>query len=133
MPLRILINGAKGRMGHALAAATSELGLTVSAALDADSFIPTFHLTFQPMGPFSSPEWNDDNTEVSLPIAFGGDQIMQQQSDQQRYQDNSSNEGNVVQILQSQRDRFKLRASDLEIEKDVLKRQVDAFKVLGVE
>ena len=34
MPLRILINGAKGRMGHALAAATGELGLTVSAALD---------------------------------------------------------------------------------------------------
>lgn len=35
MPLRILINGAKGRMGHALIAATGELGLTVSAALDA--------------------------------------------------------------------------------------------------
>ena len=35
MPLRILINGAKGRMGHALIAATNELGLTVSAALDA--------------------------------------------------------------------------------------------------
>jgi 4-hydroxy-tetrahydrodipicolinate reductase len=35
MPLRILINGAKGRMGHALAAATTDLGLTVSAALDA--------------------------------------------------------------------------------------------------
>jgi len=35
MPLRILINGAKGRMGHALTAATTELGLTVSAALDA--------------------------------------------------------------------------------------------------
>src|ERR1019366_6264029 len=34
MALRILINGAKGRMGHALAAATGELGLTVSAALD---------------------------------------------------------------------------------------------------
>ena len=34
MPLRILINGAKGRMGHALAAATGELGLTVGAALD---------------------------------------------------------------------------------------------------
>ena len=34
MPLRILINGAKGRMGHALAAATGELGLTISAALD---------------------------------------------------------------------------------------------------
>ena len=34
MSLRILINGAKGRMGHALAAVTGELGLTVSAALD---------------------------------------------------------------------------------------------------
>ena len=34
MALRILINGAKGRMGHALAAATQEQGLAVSAALD---------------------------------------------------------------------------------------------------
>lgn len=32
---RILINGAKGRMGHALLAAAKDLGLTVSAALDA--------------------------------------------------------------------------------------------------
>jgi 4-hydroxy-tetrahydrodipicolinate reductase len=35
MALRILINGAKGRMGHALAAATAEAGFAVSAALDA--------------------------------------------------------------------------------------------------
>ncbi|MEO6873679.1 MAG: 4-hydroxy-tetrahydrodipicolinate reductase [Opitutaceae bacterium] len=35
MPLRILINGAKGRMGHALRAATTELGLTVGAEVDA--------------------------------------------------------------------------------------------------
>jgi 4-hydroxy-tetrahydrodipicolinate reductase len=35
MALRILINGAKGRMGHALDAATTELGLTVGAAIDA--------------------------------------------------------------------------------------------------
>ena len=34
MPLRILINGAKGRMGHALTSATRELGLTVSGAVD---------------------------------------------------------------------------------------------------
>jgi 4-hydroxy-tetrahydrodipicolinate reductase len=34
MPLCILLNGAKGRMGHALAAATQDLGLTVGAALD---------------------------------------------------------------------------------------------------
>jgi 4-hydroxy-tetrahydrodipicolinate reductase len=34
MPLRILINGAKGRMGHALAAASQEQGLTLGAALD---------------------------------------------------------------------------------------------------
>lgn len=32
--LRILINGAKGRMGHALTAAAQDLGLTVGAALD---------------------------------------------------------------------------------------------------
>jgi 4-hydroxy-tetrahydrodipicolinate reductase len=35
MSPRILINGAKGRMGHALLAAAGELGLTVSAAIDA--------------------------------------------------------------------------------------------------
>src|ERR1041384_2384167 len=35
MPLRILINGSKGRMGHALTAAAAELGLTVSASVDA--------------------------------------------------------------------------------------------------
>jgi len=34
MPLRILINGAKGRMGHALADTAKELGLSVAAALD---------------------------------------------------------------------------------------------------
>ena len=34
MALRILINGAKGRMGQALASATQELGLTVAASLD---------------------------------------------------------------------------------------------------
>jgi 4-hydroxy-tetrahydrodipicolinate reductase len=35
MPLRILINGSKGRMGHALADAARELGLTIGAAVDA--------------------------------------------------------------------------------------------------
>src|SRR5688572_5907069 len=35
MPLRILINGSKGRMGRALADATRELGLTVGAEIDA--------------------------------------------------------------------------------------------------
>ncbi len=35
MTPRILINGAKGRMGHALADAAKELGLTVGAAVDA--------------------------------------------------------------------------------------------------
>jgi len=35
MPLSITINGAKGRMGHALITAVTELGLTVSAAVDA--------------------------------------------------------------------------------------------------
>jgi 4-hydroxy-tetrahydrodipicolinate reductase len=34
MPPRILINGAKGRMGHALAAAAKDLKLTVGAAVD---------------------------------------------------------------------------------------------------
>jgi 4-hydroxy-tetrahydrodipicolinate reductase len=35
MALRILINGSKGRMGHALSAAATELGLTVGATIDA--------------------------------------------------------------------------------------------------
>jgi 4-hydroxy-tetrahydrodipicolinate reductase len=35
MPLRILINGSKGRMGHALASAAADLGLVVGAAVDA--------------------------------------------------------------------------------------------------
>ena len=34
MSLRILINGSKGRMGHALAAAAKEMDLTVGGALD---------------------------------------------------------------------------------------------------
>lgn len=35
MPLRLLINGSKGRMGHALDAAAKELGLSIGAAVDA--------------------------------------------------------------------------------------------------
>ena len=35
MNTRILINGAKGRMGHALTSAAADLGLTVGAAVDA--------------------------------------------------------------------------------------------------
>ena len=35
MPLTILLNGAKGRMGHAIAAAAAELGLGIGAATDA--------------------------------------------------------------------------------------------------
>lgn len=34
MPLSILINGSKGRMGHALATAAGEMGLAVGAAVD---------------------------------------------------------------------------------------------------
>jgi 4-hydroxy-tetrahydrodipicolinate reductase len=35
MPLSILLNGAKGRMGEAIARSAGELGLTIGAALDA--------------------------------------------------------------------------------------------------
>src|SRR5258707_1209140 len=35
MALRILINGSKGRMGHALADAAKELGLSIGAEVDA--------------------------------------------------------------------------------------------------
>lgn len=34
-PLRILLNGARGRMGHAIAAAAPELGATIAAGVDA--------------------------------------------------------------------------------------------------
>ena len=34
MPLSILINGSKGRMGHALAYAAKQMGLSVGAAVD---------------------------------------------------------------------------------------------------
>jgi dihydrodipicolinate reductase len=34
MSLSVLINGSKGRMGHALADSAKELGLTVGAAID---------------------------------------------------------------------------------------------------
>ena len=34
MPLTLLVNGSKGRMGHALAAAAAELGVAVGAATD---------------------------------------------------------------------------------------------------
>ena len=35
MPLSILLNGAKGRMGEAIARTAGELGLSIGAALDA--------------------------------------------------------------------------------------------------
>jgi 4-hydroxy-tetrahydrodipicolinate reductase len=38
MALRILINGAKGRMGHALCAAAKDLGIEVAAAVDIDDY-----------------------------------------------------------------------------------------------
>jgi 4-hydroxy-tetrahydrodipicolinate reductase len=34
MPLTILVNGSKGRMGHALAAAAAELGVAIGATTD---------------------------------------------------------------------------------------------------
>ena len=40
MPLRILINGAKGRMGRALADAAREAGLVVGAAVDVGDDVP---------------------------------------------------------------------------------------------
>jgi 4-hydroxy-tetrahydrodipicolinate reductase len=41
MALRILINGAKGRMGHALSASAGELGLVVGAMVDAGDDLAT--------------------------------------------------------------------------------------------
>ncbi len=41
MALRILINGAKGRMGHALSAAAGDLGLVVGAMVDAGDDLAT--------------------------------------------------------------------------------------------
>jgi len=46
--------------------------LRFSAPMAADSFLAGFHLTFQPPGPFTSGDWNEDNTELSASLIFGG-------------------------------------------------------------
>ncbi len=43
-----------------------------SVPMDPDTFNPVLNLTFAPSGPFTSPDWNEDNTEVSLSPVFGG-------------------------------------------------------------
>jgi 4-hydroxy-tetrahydrodipicolinate reductase len=55
MALRILINGSKGRMGQALLAAAPDLGLKVTAALDAGDDLATAASGCDVMVDFSSP------------------------------------------------------------------------------
>ena len=39
MPLSILINGSRGRMGHALADAAKEMGVTIGGAVDLGDYL----------------------------------------------------------------------------------------------
>ncbi len=54
MALKVLINGSKGRMGHALAAAAKEMGLVVGAAVDVGDDVKTALAKCDVMVDFSS-------------------------------------------------------------------------------
>ena len=54
MSPRILINGSKGRMGHALAAAANDLGLTVGTAVDVGDDVAAAFATCDVVVDFSS-------------------------------------------------------------------------------
>ncbi|MBM3855068.1 MAG: hypothetical protein FJ399_18250, partial [Verrucomicrobia bacterium] len=56
MPLKILINGAKGRMGQALAAAARECGLEICGATDVGDDLAAFLPAANIIVDFSSPE-----------------------------------------------------------------------------
>jgi len=56
MAPKILINGAKGRMGHALANAAKDLGLTVGAAVDVGDDLAAALTSCEVMVDFSSPQ-----------------------------------------------------------------------------
>jgi 4-hydroxy-tetrahydrodipicolinate reductase len=75
MPLTILLNGAKGRMGHAIAAAAAELGIVIGAATDAGDD-PTVGLARgDVIIDFSSPPATERLLEVAVaqhkPIVIG--------------------------------------------------------------
>jgi 4-hydroxy-tetrahydrodipicolinate reductase len=56
MPLHILINGAKGRMGHALADAARDLGIAIGAAVDLGDDLGTALAPCNVILDFSSPQ-----------------------------------------------------------------------------
>lgn len=75
MPLRILINGAKGRMGHALAAAAQELGVAVGAAIDIGDDPAAVITRCDTIVDFSSPQATRPLLEMAVarrkPIVIG--------------------------------------------------------------
>jgi len=56
MPLHILINGAKGRMGHALADAAKDLGIAIGATVDLGDDLGTALAACDVVVDFSSPQ-----------------------------------------------------------------------------
>ncbi|MSU24817.1 MAG: 4-hydroxy-tetrahydrodipicolinate reductase [Opitutus sp.] len=66
MALRILINGSKGRMGHALAEAAGTLGLTVGAAVDVGDAIAPALLGCEVIVDFSSPAATKSLLELAI-------------------------------------------------------------------
>ena len=75
MPLRILINGARGRMGQALATMAPELGLVVGAAVDAGDNLAAGLAQSDVIVDFSSPHATQAVLELAIaqrkPVVIG--------------------------------------------------------------
>ena len=75
MPLRILINGARGRMGQALATMAPELGLVVGAAVDAGDNLGAGLAQSDVIVDFSSPRATQAVLELAItqrkPVVIG--------------------------------------------------------------
>ena len=75
MPLRILINGARGRMGQALATLAPELGLVVGAAVDAGDNLAAGLAQSDVIVDFSSPHATQAVLELAIaqrkPVVIG--------------------------------------------------------------
>src|SRR5271156_3240960 len=75
MPLTILLNGAKGRMGRAVATAAAELGLVIGAATDAGEDPAAGLARCDVMIDFSSPSATGRRLELAAahdkPIVIG--------------------------------------------------------------
>src|SRR5512142_2301151 len=75
MPLTILLNGARGRMGHALAAAAAELGVRIGAAVDLGEDPAGAVAGCDVIVDFSSPAATEDLLRLAtarrLPVVIG--------------------------------------------------------------